>query len=190
MDQSIDPHEYLRDVLTRITETTSWQVARPHPGKVGGKEALAEKGGVDAVRVVAFAYDTYSKPSKNKGVLRATLTKIHRSPQSHRPDPLDVQTDWRWQKLKITLDPKGRMTAAYGKLRQSYTFTNANKTGICRRIEILATMAVHGAWQPSRIHSEADKKAFTRLQAELHGRVLKLVSWSPNVSAGPRNMSQ
>jgi hypothetical protein len=28
-------------------------------------------------------------------------------------------------------------------------------------------MAVHGAWQPSRTHSDADKKAFKRLQAEL-----------------------
>jgi glutathionyl-hydroquinone reductase len=28
-------------------------------------------------------------------------------------------------------------------------------------------MAVHSAWQPSRTHSEADKKAFKRLQAEL-----------------------
>jgi hypothetical protein len=43
---------------------------------VGGKETLAEKGGVDAVRVVAFAYDTYTNPSKNNGVLRATLTKL------------------------------------------------------------------------------------------------------------------
>ena len=41
---------------------------------MGGQEALAEKGGVDAVRVVAFAYDTYTNPSKNNGVLRATLT--------------------------------------------------------------------------------------------------------------------
>ena len=31
---------------------------------------------------------------------------------------LDVQTDWRWQKLKITIDPTGRITAAYGKQRQ------------------------------------------------------------------------
>jgi hypothetical protein len=28
-------------------------------------------------------------------------------------------------------------------------------------------MAVHGAWQPSRTHSEAYNKAFKRLQAEL-----------------------
>ena len=28
-------------------------------------------------------------------------------------------------------------------------------------------MAVHGAWQPSRSHSKADKMAFKRLQAEL-----------------------
>ena len=28
-------------------------------------------------------------------------------------------------------------------------------------------MAVHGAWQPSGTNSEADKKAFKRLQAEL-----------------------
>jgi hypothetical protein len=41
---------------------------------VGGKEALAEKGGVDAASVVVFAYDTYTKPSKNNGVLGATLT--------------------------------------------------------------------------------------------------------------------
>jgi hypothetical protein len=31
--RGIDPHEYLRDVLTRITETTSWQVAELTPGK-------------------------------------------------------------------------------------------------------------------------------------------------------------
>jgi hypothetical protein len=44
-------------------------------------------------------------------------------------DPiLDVQTDWRWQKLKITIDPTGRMTAAYGKQRQSHTFSKANNT--------------------------------------------------------------
>jgi hypothetical protein len=83
-------------------------------------------------------------------------------------DPiLDVQIDWRWQKLKITLDPTGRITAAYGKQRQSHTFTKANKTGTCRHIEILATMAVYGAWQPSRTNSEPDKKAFKRLQAEI-----------------------
>jgi len=28
-------------------------------------------------------------------------------------------------------------------------------------------MPVHGAWQPSRKHSDADKKAFKRLQTEL-----------------------
>jgi hypothetical protein len=43
---------------------------------VGGKEALAEKCGIDAVRVVAFAYDTYTNPSKNNGVLHATLTAL------------------------------------------------------------------------------------------------------------------
>jgi hypothetical protein len=61
----------------------------------------------------------------------------------------------------------GRMTAAYGKQRQSHGFTKANKVGTCRHVENLATMAVHGAWQPSRTYSDADKKAFKRLQAEL-----------------------
>jgi hypothetical protein len=41
---------------------------------VGRQEALAEKCGVDAVSVVAFAYDIYTNPSKNNGVLRATLS--------------------------------------------------------------------------------------------------------------------
>jgi hypothetical protein len=45
---------------------------------VGGQEALAEKDGVDAVSAVAFAYDTYTNPSKNNGVLRATLTDFQR----------------------------------------------------------------------------------------------------------------
>ena len=40
---------------------------RTHPGKVGEKEALAEKGGVDTVNVVAFAYDIYTNPSKTTG---------------------------------------------------------------------------------------------------------------------------
>ena len=56
------------------------------------------------------------------------------------------------------------MNAAYGKQRQSHIFKKANKTGTCRHVEILATMA-YDAWQPSRTNSEADKKAFKRLQA-------------------------
>jgi hypothetical protein len=42
---------------------------------------------------------------------------------------LDVQTDWRLQKLKITIDATDRMTASYGKHRQSHTVAKANKTG-------------------------------------------------------------
>ncbi|MCX6962840.1 MAG: hypothetical protein NTZ08_10395, partial [Verrucomicrobia bacterium] len=57
---------------------------RTHAGKVGGKEALAEKGGVDAVMGVAFAYDTYTTPSKNNGVLGATLTALIETPL-HQP---------------------------------------------------------------------------------------------------------
>jgi hypothetical protein len=41
---------------------------------VGKDEVRSQKGGVDAVSVVAFAYDFYTNPSKNNGVLRATLT--------------------------------------------------------------------------------------------------------------------
>ena len=40
---------------------------------------------------------------------------------------LDAQIDWRWQKLNITTYPTGRMNAAYGRQRQSHTFTKANK---------------------------------------------------------------
>jgi len=42
---------------------------------VGKDEVRSQKGGVDAVSVVAFAYDSYTNPSKNNGVLRATLTE-------------------------------------------------------------------------------------------------------------------
>lgn len=60
-----DKREHLSDVQTRITETTSRQVAELAPEKVCGQRALAEKGGVGAVSVVAFACDIYTKPSNN-----------------------------------------------------------------------------------------------------------------------------
>jgi len=41
--RGIDPHEYLRDVLTRITETTSWQVADLTPGKWADKKLSLKK---------------------------------------------------------------------------------------------------------------------------------------------------
>ena len=64
---------------------------------MGGKETLAEKGGVDAVRIVAFAYDTYTNPSKNNGVLCATLTLDTTDPQAVS----NLAEEWtflnRWQ---------------------------------------------------------------------------------------------
>jgi transposase len=41
--RGIDPHEYLRDVLTRITESTSWQVAELTPEKWADKKLLLKK---------------------------------------------------------------------------------------------------------------------------------------------------
>ena len=86
------------------------------------------------------------------------------------------------------------MTAAYGKQRQSHTFTKANKTGTCRHVEILATMAVHGAWQQSRTHSAADKKASkrashyqaTRSEKKVLNFIPSLSSLSPKNTGGTR----
>ena len=41
--RGIDPHEYLREVLTRITETTSWQVAELTPEKWTHKKLSLKK---------------------------------------------------------------------------------------------------------------------------------------------------
>jgi len=41
--RGIDPHEYLRDVLTRITESTNWQVAELTPGKWVDKKPSLKK---------------------------------------------------------------------------------------------------------------------------------------------------
>ncbi len=41
--RGIDPHEYLRDMLTRITETTNWQVADLTPGKWADKKLSLKK---------------------------------------------------------------------------------------------------------------------------------------------------
>jgi len=117
---------------------------------------------LDSVIERLAAPDSASIPIRTRLSARSHKSTIARN----LIDPiLDVQTNWRWQKLKMTIDPTGRITAAYGKQRQSHAFTKANKTGTCRHVEILAMMAVYGAWQPSRTNSEADKKAFKRLQA-------------------------
>jgi hypothetical protein len=58
---------------------------------------------------------------------------------------LDVQADWRWQKLKITTDATDRMTAAYGKHRQSHTFAKTNKSAYA------ATLRVSQQW-PFTVH--------------------------------------
>lgn len=49
--------------------------------KWGAKEELAEKGGVDAVNVAAFDYDTYTSPSKRTGCL---AQRLQTNPGAHR----------------------------------------------------------------------------------------------------------
>lgn len=98
--------------------------------------ALAHDRGILLDRVI----ERLAAPDSASIPIRTMLgARSHKSTTARNLiDPiLDVQTDWRWQKLKITLDPTGRMTAAYGKQRQSHTFTKANKTGTCRHVEIL-----------------------------------------------------
>ena len=41
--RGIDPHEYLRDVLTRITETTNWQVCDLTPENWAKTKAALKK---------------------------------------------------------------------------------------------------------------------------------------------------
>jgi hypothetical protein len=41
--RGIDPHEYLRDVLTRITESTNWQVAELTPENWAKTKAALKK---------------------------------------------------------------------------------------------------------------------------------------------------
>jgi hypothetical protein len=41
--RGIDPHEYLRDVLTRITETSNWNVADLTPEKWADKKLSLKK---------------------------------------------------------------------------------------------------------------------------------------------------
>jgi hypothetical protein len=58
---------------------------RTRAGKVGGQEALAEKCGVDAVTVVAFAYDTYTNPFKKQ---RGAPRNAYAEPDA--PEPANV----------------------------------------------------------------------------------------------------
>ena len=47
-----------------------------------------QKGAVDAASVVAFLYDIYSNPTKNNGVLGATLTKFQLRSGVHAGDAM------------------------------------------------------------------------------------------------------
>ena len=69
--RGIDPHAYLSDVLTLITESTNWNVADLIPQKWAKNKIPLKKGGVGAVIVVAFTYDIYTTLLKNNGVLGA-----------------------------------------------------------------------------------------------------------------------
>ena len=91
---------------------------------MGGKETLAEKGGVDAVRLVAFAYDIYTNPSKNNGVLRATLTQKMQI-KTTLGEPVEYQLlnlphylAWRTPALVSTLVSSGTRVG-FSTLRQS-----------------------------------------------------------------------
>ena len=53
----------------------------PHPGIVRGQEVPLKQCGVDAVGVVAFAYETYTNPSNDNGVLGGTVTTFISTPQ-------------------------------------------------------------------------------------------------------------
>ena len=145
-------------------------------------KCLAEARGItlDSVIERLAAPDSASLQTRVLTNERATRNRTSKK----KPLPiLDVQLAWRWQKLTITIDPVGSLTAQYGRQRHMHQFTKANRTGVSRHAEILMRMAVDGVWQPSRAHHDADSKAFKRLEAEL--RALLPISGNPFEQEGP-----
>ena len=83
--------------------------------------ALAHERGIMIDSVIDSVIERLAAPDSASIQIRTRLSsRSHKSTTARNLiNPiLDVQTDWRWQKLKITIDPTGRITAAYGKQRQ------------------------------------------------------------------------
>jgi len=86
-------------------------------------------------------------------------------------DPLlDAAPDWTWAKLKITVDPVGRIELRYGRHRATHKFRTPNGKPASRSTEILLKIAVRGHWRNPPVHdrkNDADSKAFRRLSEML-----------------------
>jgi len=79
---------------------------------------------------------------------------------------LDPAPDWTWAKLKITVDPVGRIELRYGRHHATHKFRKPNGKAASRNTEILLKIAVHGHWRNPPVldrKNEADSKAFRRL---------------------------
>ena len=107
-------------------------------------------------------------PSSERGTVHARARKAA-SPGGKGPI-LDVQPGWTWEKLKITIDPRGTLTASYGRERHTHDFRKAARSKAARPTELLVTIACNSEWKnpPSHEHDhEADRQAFKRLVREL-----------------------
>lgn len=101
---------------------------------------------------------------------RGAVLVRNRKPD-RRPAPiLDVQPGWTWDKLEVAIDPRGTVTAAYGRHRGKFDFRKAARSKAARHTELLATIAVRGEWaNPPSDHQkhQSDRKAFERLEEVL-----------------------
>ena len=87
---------------------------------------------------------------------------------------LDAAPDWTWAKLKITVDPVGRIELRYGRHHATHKFRKPNGKPACRNTEILLKIATYGHWRNPPVRdrkNDADSKAFRRLSEILRALV-------------------
>ncbi len=157
---SIFDHERL---LAQIAEMSSCTLLLPN-AKLMTKEvgALATARGVQLEPVA----DRLAMAPAERG----TVVVRSRHAAMDRKAILDVRPEWTWERLKVTIHPRGTMTAIYGRQRGIHDFRKASRSKVARQTEMLAHMAAQGEWMnPPSDHPnhEATRKAFRRLEEEL-----------------------
>ncbi len=126
--------------------------------------ALAQTRGVRLDPVA----DRLKSPALERGTLHARA-RTAASAKGKGPI-LDVQPGWTWDKLKVGIDPVGKMHVSYGRHGATHDFRKASRSKAARHTEVLAMVAHYGEWTnpPSgdKDH-ETKRKAFQRLEKEL-----------------------
>ncbi len=88
-----------------------------------------------------------------------------------KPAVLDVRTGWTWSKLRVLVDPIGKLHFRYGRESGTYAFRRTNLSKPIFALVVLGKMAVQGTWTPPLAGYESAIRSMNRLKKLLRDLV-------------------